>query len=294
MARCGGIELCYRTLGDPAGRPLLMIMGLASQMYLWPEGLCQALADRGHFLVLFDNRDVGRSTHLKEAGHPPVLRAILRALLGLPVRAPYTLDDMAGDAAGLLDVLGVERAHVCGVSLGGMIGQTLAIRRPERVLSLTSIMASGGNRRRRPTARAIRAVVRRNRVRSREQYVERFVELFRTIGSPAFPFEEAFFRSYAELAWQRGLSRDGIARQLVALIAHGDRGPALARLRLPTLVIHGDRDPLVPLAGGLDVARAVPGAELLVVEGMGHDLPRAVWPRVVDAISALTERAGTT
>ncbi len=291
FAKANSTELCYDTFGDPTGRPLLLIMGLASQMILWPEAFCGALAEAGHFVIRFDNRDIGRSTWIEDAGKPKVVRAGLRARLGLQVDAAYTLDDMADDSVGLLDALGVHRAHVCGVSMGGMIAQTMAIRSPSRVASLTSMLSSTGHPwRAQPTLRAARVVL-RSRGRTGADYLEHQLALWRTIGSPGFPFPEAEIRARSKRAWERGLSSAGVARQLTAIMASGDRTRALRKVSVPTLVVHGTKDPLIPVRGGRATAAAIPKARLHVFEGMGHDLPRGLWPQIVDLLANHTRAA---
>src|SRR5213592_4611687 len=277
-APANGIEIAYETFGPPDGRPLLLIMGLAAQMILWDDDLCAALASRGHRVIRFDNRDVGLSTKCDWAGMPDAAAAMQAALLGQRVDAPYTLRDMAADAVGLLDALGIAAVHVVGASLGGMIAQAMAIAHPTRVLSLTSIMSSTGDRSLLPAPT------------DRAGNIERAVHVFRTIGSPGFPFDEARVRELAARSFDRCFHPAGAARQLVAILASGSRKEALAAVAVPTLVIHGRDDPLIAVEAGLATARAVRGAELLVVDGMGHDLPRAVWPSIVDRISALTAR----
>ena len=290
-ARANGIEIAYETFGPPEGRPLLLIMGLAAQMILWDDDLCAALAARGHRVIRFDNRDVGLSTKCDWAGMPDAAAAMQAALLGERVDAPYTLRDMAADAVGLLDALGIAAAHVVGASMGGMIAQAMAIAHPTRVLSLTSIMSSTGDRSLPPARPEAAAVLLLPVAAGRAANVERAVHVFRTIGSPGFPFDEARVRELAVRSYDRCFHPAGVARQLVAILASGSRREGLAGVSVPTLVIHGRDDPLVPVEAGLDTAEAVPGAELLVIDGMGHDLPRAVWPRIIDRISALTARA---
>ncbi len=286
-----GLRLAYETFGDPEGRPLLLIMGLASQMLIWDDEFCARLAAAGHWVVRFDNRDVGLSSRCHELGRPSLLRATLDASRGRPVRAPYTLDDMADDAVGLLDALGIGRAHLMGASMGGMIAQTAAIRHPGRVASLTSAMSSTGDPRLPwPAWKATRALLRRP-PRDKAAYVEYSVELWRTIGSPGYPFDEAGVRRRAERIFERGLTGRGAVRQMVAILAHGDRTPRLAGLSLPALIIHGMADPLVPVAAGKATARAISGARLMLLEGVGHTLPRGTWPRIVDAVSAMTASA---
>jgi pimeloyl-ACP methyl ester carboxylesterase len=291
QASANGIQIEYETFGERSGRPLLLIMGLAAQLIHWDEDLCRALAERGHFVIRFDNRDVGRSTILADLGAPDAMEALLKRLQGEKVEAPYTLADMAADCAGLLDALDLPSAHVVGASLGGMIGQVLALEFPARVRSLTCIMSSTGNPAL-PTAtpEALTALM-SPPVAEREGAIERSVRIFRTIGSPGFPFDEPRIRARAALAWERGFHPDGVTRQLVASLASEPRHEALAAMRCPALVIHGKQDPLIPVEGGIDIARAIPMADLIVLAGMGHDLPRAVWPRLVEEITSLTRRA---
>jgi pimeloyl-ACP methyl ester carboxylesterase len=281
-----GVELCHETFGDEGGRPLLLVMGLGAPMIWWDEEFCEALAARGFRVIRFDNRDSGRSSRLH--GRVNLARAyVLRS-------APYSLADMAADAAGLLDALGVPAAHVAGASMGGMIAQTLAFRYPSRVLSLTSIMSSTGGRLvGRPSPRAM-AMLLTPPPRDRAHYVELLVRTFRLIGSPGYPFDEERMRDRAERTYDRGVHPDGTVRQLAAVMAECDRSARLRRVRVPALVVHGARDPLVHVSGGRATARALPGADLDIVPGMGHDLPRAVWPRVVAGITRIADRAEVT
>lgn len=286
VARVGDIELTYQTMGDPARPTVLLVMGLGMQLLHWNPDLCRKIAERGFHVVRFDNRDTGTST--KTQGAPPNL---LAALLRRPSAADYAIDDMADDARGLLDRLGVAGAHVVGASMGGMIAQALAIRHPERVLTLTSIMSHPGERRGgRPRTRALIALL-APAARDRQAYVEQMVRTFRIIGSPGFPANEEELRGAAAGGYDRSFHPVGVTRQLAAILTATDRSPELRRLRVPTLVFHGQADPLIPVAGGVATARAVPGARLVVVPGMGHDLPRAVWPRLVDELERLAARA---
>jgi pimeloyl-ACP methyl ester carboxylesterase len=287
-AHVNGIDIVYETIGDPSDPPLLLVMGLGMQLIHWDRELCEELAGRGFRVIRFDNRDAGRSTKIAA----PVPN-IMRGMAGLRIEAPYRLDDMADDAFGLLDHLGIEAVHLVGASMGGMISQTMAIRRPERVLSLTSIMSTTGERRAgRPKLR-VWSVLTRRAPTSRDAYVEHFVRVFRMIGSKGFPVDEQRIREVAAVSFERGHHPEGAGRQLAAIIASGDRTERLRELRMPTLVVHGRADPLVPFRGGRATARAIPGARLLAIPGMGHDLPREVWPQVVDAIVETTERART-
>lgn len=288
-ARANGIELEYESFGRAGDPPLLLVMGLGAQMILWHEEFCGALAERGFHVTRFDNRDVGRSTWLDAAGMPDVLGALTAAGAGQPIDAPYRLSDMAADAAALLDTLGAGSAHVVGASMGGMIAQTIAIEHPARVRTLTSIMSTTGHPGLPPARPEAMALLMAPLPTERAAQIERSVEAARVIGSPAYPSDPAELRALAERAYDRGINPPGFARQLVAILASGSRRAALAGVRVPTLVIHGDADPLVPVEAGRDTAAAVPGARLLELPGMGHDLPRALWPAVVDAI---VEHAG--
>jgi len=289
--KANGINIEYEEFGDRRGRPLLLIMGLGAQMILWHEEFCQQLAARGHRVIRFDNRDVGKSTWFDQLGVPDVSAAVGAALLRQPVTAPYLLRDMAADAVGLLDALQIDKAHIVGASMGGMIAQSLAIGFPARVLTLTSIMSSTGNPDLPPATPTAMSVLLAPPPTTREEAIERAVSVFRTIGSPGFPFDEADIRSRAARGFDRGFNPAGTVRQMVAILASGSRKDALKGVRVPTLVIHGKDDPLVPFPAGQDTASAISGAELLAIDGMGHDMPRAVWPRFIDAISVLTARA---
>jgi pimeloyl-ACP methyl ester carboxylesterase len=290
-AYANGVEIEYETFGHPSNRPLLLVMGLGMQMIGWDDDFCAALVDSGHFVIRFDNRDVGLSTKLAAAGVPNIIEISMKAMSRQPAESPYSLDDMADDAAAVLDAVGLASAHVCGASMGGMIVQTLAIRKPERVRSLTSIMSTTGDSSLPPpTPEAMSALI-QPPPPDRDGAIEAAVRVFRTIGSPGFLFDDARVRAKAALGYDRCFHPEGVARQLAAIIAHGSRVEALCKLRVPTLVIHGDADPLVSIEGARDTARCIADAELMVIEGMGHDLPVEVWPRVVAGISALTARA---
>lgn len=283
-----GIELAYQEVGDPDAPPLLLVMGLGTQMLGWDEEFCELLAGRGFRVVRFDNRDIGHSTMLDAAGVP----GRVDLFLGRREHAAYLLSDMARDAVGLMDHLGIESAHVVGASMGGMIGQTLAIEHPERVHSLVSIMSTTGSRRvGTPTLKAFGLMLAKA-PRDREAYVERVLKTFRVIGSPAYLNDEGRLRELAGRMYDRSHNPRGILRQMHAISASGDRTAKLSRLRLPVTVIHGTRDPLVRPSGGRATARAIPGARLRIVEGMGHDLPRELWPTFADEIADTAARAG--
>ena len=290
-ARANGIELEYDTFGQSSARPLVLIMGLGAQMILWDEEFCETLAAHDFFVVRFDNRDVGLSSKLDDAGVPNIFAAIQAASTNQSVDAPYTLHDMADDTICLMEAIGLERAHVVGASMGGMIAQTLAIRHPSRLLSLTSIMSTTGNPEV-PSATPQAMQVLLTPVPSeREAYIERSLRTWRVIGSPGFPFDEERIRRRSARSFDRAFHPAGVARQLVAIIASGNRKDALRDVTVPTLVIHGDADPLARVEGGRDTAAAIPDAELLIIAGMGHDLPREAWPRIIDAIDAHARKA---
>jgi pimeloyl-ACP methyl ester carboxylesterase len=267
-------------------------MGLGAQMIFWQDDFCRQLMERGFHVVRFDNRDCGRSRHFQELGIPDVGAAMTASLSGEPVPSPpYALRDMAADVVGLLDALGIERAHVVGASMGGMIAQTVAIEHPARVRSMTSIMSTTGNREVPPATPEAMTALLTPSPSDRAEFIDHMVKTFRIVGSPGFEFDEASFRDRVGRAFDRSYDPSGVARQLVAVLADGDRRERLRSVRVPTLVIHGRNDPLVPVEGGVDTADAVPGARLLVIEGMGHDLPRGAWPQIIDAIASFAEPA---
>jgi pimeloyl-ACP methyl ester carboxylesterase len=283
----GEVELCYETFGDPRDPAVLLIMGLAMQMVAWHEDLCAEIAGRGYHVIRFDNRDSGRSQRMH--GDPPTLVQIARRDRRA---ALYTLEDMADDAVGLLDHLGIAQAHVLGASMGGMIAQVLAIRHPDRVLSLTSMMSNTGSRwKGQPSWRLYHVLLARP-PRDREGYLRHAEWVFERIGSRALDRGAEDIRKLAELSYQRGLNPAGAGRQLAAIIASGDRTPQLRQLTVPTLVVHGTADRFVTPSGGRATAQSIPGARLLMIEGMGHDLPRSAWPQILDAFEANAARAG--
>ena len=287
-AQVGDVELVYETIGDPADPPLLLVMGLGMQLIHWDRELCELFAERGFHVIRFDNRDSGLSTKIK--GPVP---NIMRLMAGVPTSVPYRLEDMAADTLGLLDHLDVERAHVVGTSMGGMIAQTLAIGNPERVLSLASMLSTTGDRRVGTPKLRVWTVLMRRAPNDRDAYVEYFLRVFRMIGSPAYPGDEQRTREIAAATFDRCHYPPGTARQLGAIMASGSRTAGLRELDVPTVVIHGEADPLVPLRAGVATARAIPGAELVRIPGMGHDMPKALWPTFVDAIAKNADRAAT-
>jgi pimeloyl-ACP methyl ester carboxylesterase len=287
FAQVGDIELCFETFGSPQDPALLLVMGLGTQMIAWPEEFCRRLVARGFFVIRYDNRDSGRSTHLRDQ-RPPTLIQLLRRDRRA---ARYSLADMAADGIGLLDRLGIERAHVVGISMGGMIAQTMAARHPDRVLSLASLMSNTGHWwKGTPHLRTYPIFLRRPAT-DRERAIEETLSVLRQIGSRGFPFDEDATRRLAELGYERGHDPAGGARQLAAILAAGDRTAELSRIRAPTVVIHGDRDPMVRPSGGRATAAAIAGARLVTIPGLGHDLPRGAWDRIVDAIVDNAQRA---
>lgn len=284
-----GIELCYQTFGEPEDPALLLVMGLGGPMTWWDAELCEQLARAGFFVVRYDNRDVGRSSRVRGT----VTRAQLaRAFVGAPVRAPYAITHLAGDAFGLLDHLGIQAAHVVGVSMGGMIVQTMALTAPARVRSLTSVMSTTGKRTvgwQHP--RLVTTLL--GRGLGREAYVQTSKRLWSVIGSPAYPIDPAQGRARAEETYDRGVSLAGTSRQTLAILTQPDRSTRLRSLRVPTLVVHGLADRMVHVSGGRATAAAVPGAELLLIDGMGHDLPPQLFEVFTDAIARTAARAGS-
>jgi pimeloyl-ACP methyl ester carboxylesterase len=284
MARANGIELCYEIFGDANAEPMLLIMGLGAQMVLWDEDFCRQLAARGFRVIRFDNRDIGKSSHLSGGKRLTPLELLKLRFLKIPVAAPYRLRDMAEDTVGLMDVLGIKSAHLVGASMGGMIAQEVAIAYPQRVRSLTSIMSTTGNPKVPPPTREAAAMLMAPPPNTREEYIARFAQTWKVLRVGSFPEDEARDRFRAERNFERGLNPAGVGRQLRAILASGNRKERLRSVKAPTLVIHGTVDPLVRPEGGRDTAASIPGAKLMMVEGMGHALPIPMWPQVIDAI----------
>lgn len=291
-----GMRICWRACGDPAAEPLLLITGLGQQLNSWPAAFCDALAARGHYVIRFDNRDVGRSSRSPHRAPGP-----LHLLARRFPSTQYTLADMAEDTAGLIAGIGLDSAHVVGASMGGMIGQSLAARHPERVRTLTSIMSTTGAR---GVGRPAFSTWRRMAMpppSDEAASIERTVEMWRHIGSHGFPFDEAQVRAVARESWERGggaAARAGATRQLAAIMKSGDRTAELRTITAPTLVMHGDRDRMVNPTGALATARAIPGARAQTIVGMGHDLPTGAWPQLIELIiqhvrSSLPRRRST-
>lgn len=290
-ARANGIRIEYDTFGDPRQPPLLLISGLGRQMVFWDEAFCKQLADKGLYVIRFDNRDAGLSTRFEAGGIPDIASVFAAATQGQAVEVPYTLDDMADDARGLLDALGIEKAHICGASMGAAITQIMGYRHPERVLTLIPIMGTTGNPELPQPDPEARKILIEPAPKEREAYLAHAVKT-RKIFSGSIADNEEVIRQKAALEYDRAFYPQGLVRQMAAIFSHGNRKPVLGLIKAPTLVIHGSEDPLVPLAGGKDTAEAVAGAELLVIEGMGHGLPESVWPRVVDAIAEHAGKVG--
>lgn len=281
-----GIQIEYDTFGEKSSPPLLLIMGLGAQMIAWQEGFCRMLADKGLYVIRFDNRDVGLSTKFESLGIPDTLAA-LKA--GRKIQFGYTLDDMADDAVGLLDALGIETAHICGASMGAAITQTIGFRHPGKALSLIPIMGTTGNPKLAPPKPEALAMLFTPAPGEREAYIDHRLKTWKILWG-SLPFELEEIRERSAMEFDRAFYPQGVARQLMATLAQGNRRSRLAGVIAPTLVIHGVEDPLVPVEGGRDTAEAIPGAELLLIKGMGHCLPKVVWPQIADAIARHTKR----
>jgi len=299
IASANGVDLAYDEVGDPNAPPILLIMGLGTQMIAWPEAFCEGLARHGFRVIRFDNRDIGLST--KFASAPPVnlTEAFARAATGKPVSAPYTLNDMAADAVGLMDTLGIDRAHVIGASMGGMIAQIIAARYPDRTRSLVSIMSSSGNPHL-PQGKpeAIAALLGpRPPAGDHEGIIAYGMRVYRAIGSPGFPTPDAVLRARIERAANRSYHPAGVGRQMLAVLASGSRVNLLKEIRVPSVVIHGADDPLVPVEAGIDTAKHISGAALRIIPGMGHDLADGLIPTLTEAIAehclAVDDRSGS-
>jgi pimeloyl-ACP methyl ester carboxylesterase len=293
LVRANGIEIFYDEVGDPKATTLLLIMGLGTQMVGWPEAFCGRLADRGFRVVRFDNRDVGLSTKIENAPKIDIAATLLRGLAGQRVEAPYDLDDMAMDAIGLMDALGLAKAHVIGASMGGMIAQIIASKHRERARSLVSIMSSSGDPKlpqAKPAAAAL-LVAPRPSLGDREASIQFGMNVYRVIGSPGYPTPEPELRAKIERFVDRSVYPAGSVRHLLAVLTSGSRVDLLKTIRLPALVLHGADDPLIPVEAGRDTARHIPGAILKIIAGWGHDIPTALIPPLVEAIAGHCENA---
>jgi len=292
-AETNGIQIEYDTFGNKSSPALLLIIGLGGQMIHWDEEFCESLAGKGYFVIRFDNRDIGLSTKFDEAGVPDIMGMINALMSGNPVNPPYTFEDMAEDTVGLLDALGIKKAHICGMSMGGMIAQILALRHPERFLSLTSIYSTTGNPELPQPRSDVMELLLTPTPLEREAAVEYSMKVFKKISGSGFPFDEAWHRNILERSYDRSFYPPGIMRQFMAILTQQNRKHALSSLSIPALVIHGTDDPLVPIACGRDTARAIPGSKFVSIEGMGHDLPHGgAWPRIMEAIVKHTQNAG--
>lgn len=294
IVKANNIELFYDEFGKPTDPVILLIMGLGTQMIAWPEALCERLAGAGFRVIRFDNRDIGLSWKMHDAPKYSLPLAFAKAWLRLPVGSPYTLDDMAEDTVGLLDALAIDRAHIVGASMGGMIAQIVAAKYPDRCLSLVSIMSTSGDRRLPgPTAKARAALSgKRPPANDREAIVRFGMNVLSAIGSPGYPTPEDELRQAVTRAMERSMSPAGFARQFLAILAGGSRVELLKTIRLPTLVLHGEGDPLIPVECGRDTARLIAGAKLETIPGWGHDLPTALIPHLTDAVIAHCRGAG--
>jgi pimeloyl-ACP methyl ester carboxylesterase len=293
QARANNLRIEYETFGSPSSPPLLLIIGLGSQLIYWDESICRQLAEAGLYVIRFDNRDVGLSTKMDQAGTPDAMDVIGKLMAGRKVTPPYSIEDMAADAVGLLDALHIERAHICGMSMGGMIAQALAIGYPRRVLSLTSIYSTTGDPHLPRPKPEVMGLLLAPLPQGREAVIEFNLRIFRAITGPRFGLDERWVRDLLGRAYDRCFYPQGEARQLVAILTQGSRKAALRGVNVPTLVIHGDADPLVPVEAGKDTAEAVPGAKLKIIEGMGHDLPHGeLWSQIASDIVLHTKGAG--
>ena len=279
-----GIDICYEIFGEADAEPMMLIMGLGAQMVLWDDAFCERLAACGFRVIRFDNRDIGHSSQLTGGKRLTPFELLKLRFLKIPVAAPYKLRDMAEDTIALMDVLGIRSAHLVGASMGGMIAQEIAIIFPERVRSLTSIMSTTGNPKVPPPTREAAAMLMAPPPKTRDEYITRFAQTWKILRVGSFPEDEALDRSRAERTHARGLNPAGVGRQLRAILASGSRKERLRNVKAPTLVIHGTVDPLVHPMGGQDTAASIPGAKLLMIEGMGHAIPLPMWPQIIDAI----------
>jgi pimeloyl-ACP methyl ester carboxylesterase len=293
QVKANGISIEYESFGSAEHETILLIMGLGCQLTLWPMELCQSLVEQGYRVVRFDNRDVGLSSKFDHVGTPDMTTIAMGLMSGKPLKAPYSLEEMANDTVGLMQALGINSAHIVGASMGGMIAQLMAVHSPQVCRSLTSIMSSTGNPGLPPSRpEAIMAMMAPSPAANQQDaMIERGVRIFRAIGSPAYPTDETTLREWVRRDGQRSYSPNGALRQLLAIATNGDRRQRLAKLRLPTMVIHGSDDPLIPVEAGRDTAKSIAGAQLRVIPGMGHDLPLALIDQFTDAITTVAKLA---
>ena len=292
MARTNGIQLCYEIFGADDAEPMLLIMGLGAQMIHWDDDFCRELAGRGFRVIRFDNRDIGQSTKMTGGKKLSPLELLKLRFLKIPVEAPYKLSDMAKDVIGLMDALGIPSAHIVGASMGGMIAQEIAISYPQRVKTLTSIMSTTGNPKVPPPTREASAMLMAPPVTTHDEYIVRYAQTWKVLRAGSFPLDEAKDRERAERTFARGLNPAGVGRQLRAILASGSRKERLRSVKAPTLVIHGTVDPVVRPEGGKDPAASIPGAKLVMIDGMGHALPIPMWPQIIGAIAEHAHRTG--
>ena len=290
-ATANGLQIEYDTFGDSSGSPLLLISGIGLQLIHWSEEFCQKLADFGLYVIRFDNRDAGLSTKCEEGGIPNLMEALTAILHGQKINSAYTYDDMADDAVGLLDSIGIDKAHICGMSMGGAIAQTVAIRHPLRMLSLISIYGPIGKRDLpQPKPEALSLLL-TPPPQEREAFIEYILKITEVFTGSKYKIDDDLIRSVAGSAYDRSFYPQGVARQFVAGLAHGDRSKKLAGLTIPTLLIHGDEDPIVPVENSRELAKIIPGAKLMIIEGMGHDFPyKGAWPIIAQAIGEFTSK----
>ena len=292
IATANGIRIHYDTFGNKTDCPILLIAGLSCQMICWDDVLLHRLASKGFFVIRFDNRDIGLSEKMDDAGLPNISEVMTTTLAGGRPKVAYTLDDMAKDAFGLLDAIGIDGAHFCGISMGGMIAQTAALLYPKRVSSLTSIFSTTGNPKIATPTPEAQKVLFTPPPHELNAFIDHFINTYKTIFGTQYAFDEAWHRETARRSFERSAYALGIARQFAAIIASGDRTTALQSLKMPTLVIHGTADPLVPVICGKETARAVPGARLVLIDGMGHDLPHdGAWPEIMDMVATHAKAA---
>lgn len=291
-AHANGIEIEYDTFGEPKDRPLILIMGLSCQLVAWPESFCEKLAAKGHFVIRFDNRDVGLSSKLDHLGVPDIFKILAAAQEGKAIESPYALSEMAADTVGLMDALNLEKAHVCGLSMGGMIAQMMAIEYPRRIISLISMQSSTGNPGL-PEAepQAMEAMVAPPPI-ERDAYIQHMADVYRAFAGGSDKYDATLQNEISALSYDRSFYLMGFTRQLAAILACGSRKASLAAIKVPALVIHGSHDALLPLAHGKDTAEAIPGAKLVIIKGLGHGMVYpALWDEVIGTIAAHTARA---
>src|SRR3989339_562329 len=279
-----GIQIEYETFGNPSDRPLLLVIGLGGQLIWWDENLCQDLVSRGHYVIRYDNRDTGLSTKFDQAGKPDVMGTLGKILSGDKSGVPYTIEEMADDGAGLLDAIGIPSAHICGMSMGGMIAQTIALRHPSRVLSLTSIYSQTGNPKLPQPKQEVLTAMFTPIPTERADYIEYMFGFHKMVAGRAYPVDEEWIRRKMAASYDRCFCPHGVGRQGIAIMAQSNRTAALADIKAPALVIHGTDDPLVPVEGGKETSAAIPGSRLMLIEGMGHDIPHGgAWPENAEA-----------